>query len=89
MVAAEFDELSPLEHTEPGAGGPRQLVIYANSRHPSASRSREHLGKKPYSSKDMVDGCSVLLADWLVVRLNGKPFKSERWFVEPTGRIAL
>jgi hypothetical protein len=21
-------------------------------------------------------------------RLNGEPFKSERWFVEPTGRIA-
>ena len=30
----------------------------------------------------------VLVADWLVARLNGKPFKSERWFVEPTGRIA-
>jgi hypothetical protein len=23
-----------------------------------------------------------------VARLNGKPFKSERWFVEPTGRMA-
>jgi hypothetical protein len=29
----------------------------------------------------------VLVADWLVARLNGKPFKSERWYVEPTGRI--
>jgi len=29
-----------------------------------------------------------LVADWLVARLNGKPLKSERWFVEPTGRIA-
>jgi hypothetical protein len=28
-----------------------------------------------------------MLADWLVARLNGKAFKSERWFVEPTGRI--
>jgi hypothetical protein len=30
----------------------------------------------------------VLVADWLVARLSGKPFKSERWFVELTGRIA-
>jgi hypothetical protein len=30
----------------------------------------------------------VLVADWLLARLNGKPFKSERWFVEPTGRMA-
>jgi hypothetical protein len=30
----------------------------------------------------------TLIADWLVSRLNGNPFKSERWFVEPTGRIA-
>jgi outer membrane immunogenic protein len=29
----------------------------------------------------------TMLADWLVARLNGKAFKSERWFVEPTGRI--
>jgi hypothetical protein len=28
-----------------------------------------------------------MLADWLVARLNGKAFKNERWFVEPTGRI--
>jgi hypothetical protein len=30
-----------------------------------------------------------LVADWLVARLNGKPLKSERWLVEPTGRIAV
>jgi hypothetical protein len=29
----------------------------------------------------------VLVADWLVARLNGKPLTSERWYVEPTGRI--
>jgi len=43
--------------------GPRQLVVYAESRH------------------------SVGDADWLVARLNRKPFNTERWFVEPTGRI--
>jgi hypothetical protein len=29
----------------------------------------------------------ALVADWLVARLRGKPFNSERWFVEATGRI--
>jgi hypothetical protein len=28
-----------------------------------------------------------LIADWLVARLNGKPMKNERWYVEPTGRV--
>jgi len=29
----------------------------------------------------------TLVADWLVARLAGKPFKSERWFVDATGRV--
>src|SRR5258708_38946143 len=36
VVAGEADELSPLEHTERMIGtmsGPRQLVVYADSRH--------------------------------------------------------
>jgi hypothetical protein len=32
---------------------------------------------------------ATLVADWLVARLEGKSFKSERWFVEPTGRTAV
>jgi hypothetical protein len=30
---------------------------------------------------------SVLVADWMTERLAGKPFSSERWYVEPTGRV--
>jgi dienelactone hydrolase len=81
VVAGEADELSPLEHTErmiKTMTGPRQLVVYADSRHSVGNVPAANLGPFP----------PVLVADWLTARLAGKPFKSERWFVEPTGRIA-
>jgi dienelactone hydrolase len=81
VVAGEADELSPLEFTERMVGtmkGPRQLVIYSDSRHSVGNMPAANLGPSP----------TTLVADWLVARLAGKPFASERWFVEPTGRIA-
>ncbi len=81
VVAGEADELSPLEHTERmirTMTGPRQLVIYADSRHSVGNVPAANLGPFPPG----------LTADWLVARLEGKPCKSERWFVEPTGRIS-
>jgi len=80
VIAGEADELSPLEHTERMVrtmSGPRQLVVYADSRHSVGNVPAANLGPFP----------PILLADWLVARLNGKPFDSERWFVEPSGRI--
>jgi pimeloyl-ACP methyl ester carboxylesterase len=80
VVAGEADEISPLEHTERmirTMSGPRQLVIYADSRHSVGNVPAANLGPFP----------SALVADWLVSRLSGKPFNSERWFVESTGRI--
>jgi hypothetical protein len=56
---------------------PRQLVIYADSRHSVGNVPAANLGPFP----------PTLVADWLVARLNGKPVSSERWFVEATGRI--
>jgi hypothetical protein len=58
--------------------GPRQLVIYADSWHSVDNVPAANFGPFP----------PTLIADWLVSRLYGKPFKSERRFVEPTGRIA-
>jgi dienelactone hydrolase len=81
VLAGEADELSPLEHTERmirTMTGPRQLVIYADSRHSVGNVPSANLGPFPFT----------LMADWLVARLSGKPFKSERWFVDATGRIA-
>ena len=80
VVAGEADELSPLEHTERmirTMTGPRQLVIYADSRHSVGNVSATNLGPFPFT----------FMADWMVARLNGKPFASERWFVEATGRV--
>jgi dienelactone hydrolase len=80
VVAGEADELSPLEHTErmiKTMTGPRQLVTYADSRHSVGNVPAANLGPFP----------PALVADWLVARLRGKPFNSERWFVEATGRI--
>jgi dienelactone hydrolase len=80
VVAGEADELSPLEHTERmvhAMSAPRQLVVYADSRHSVGNVPAANLGPFP----------PILVADWLVARLNGKPFDSERWFVESTGRI--
>jgi dienelactone hydrolase len=81
VVAGEADELSPLEHTErmiKAMTGPRQLVVYADSRHSVGNVPAANLGPFP----------PVLVADWLTARLAGKPVKSERWLVEATGRIA-
>jgi len=80
-IAGEADELSPLEHTErlfKTLQCPRQLVVYQDSRHSVGNVPSTNLGPTP----------SVLAADWMNARLSGKPFASERWFVEATGRVA-
>jgi dienelactone hydrolase len=80
VVAGEADELSPLEYTERMIAtmrGPRQLVVYADSRHSVGNVPSTNLGPFP----------PTLIADWLVARLNGKPLKSEPWYVDPIGRV--
>ncbi|HEY7365222.1 MAG TPA: alpha/beta hydrolase [Methylomirabilota bacterium] len=79
-VAGEFDELSPLEHTERlmrAVAGPKRLVIYQDSRHSVGNVPAANVGPFP----------PVLMADWMAATLNGKPFPSEKWYVEAGGRI--
>jgi dienelactone hydrolase len=79
-VAGEFDELSPLVHTErlmKALGGPKRLVVYQDSRHSVGNVPATNLGPFP----------PVLMADWMAATLNGASFPSERWFIEATGRI--
>ena len=79
-VAGEADELSPLAHTERLLATlqcPKQLVVYQDSRHSVGNVPSANLGPAP----------AVLVADWMNARLAGKPFASERWFVEASGRI--
>ncbi len=79
-VAGEADELSPLVHTErllATLRSPKQLVVYQDSRHSVGNVPSANLGPTP----------AVLIADWMNARLAGKPFASERWFVEASGRV--
>ena len=79
-VAGEADELSPIEHTErllQTLQCPKQLVVYQDSRHSVGNVPSAHLGPHP----------QTLVADWVNARLSGKPFASERWYVEASGRV--
>ena len=31
---------------------------------------------------------ATVVADWMLAALNGKPYPSERWYVDATGRVA-
>ncbi|OGA47876.1 MAG: hypothetical protein A3F74_24675 [Betaproteobacteria bacterium RIFCSPLOWO2_12_FULL_62_58] len=79
-VAGEADELSPPEHTERLLrilACPKQLVVYQDCRHSVGNVPSTNLGPAP----------AVLVADWMNARLSGKPFPSERWYVEASGRV--
>jgi dienelactone hydrolase len=79
-LAGEFDELCPLRYTEAMfkvLKAPKQLVVYADSRHSVGGVASANLGPAP----------AVLVADWMAARLSGKPLTSEKWFVDGTGRV--
>jgi alpha-beta hydrolase superfamily lysophospholipase len=79
-VAGESDELSPLVHTDrllKTLQCPKQLVVYQDSRHSVGNVPSANMGPAP----------TGLLADWMEARLSGKPFASERWLVEASGRV--
>ena len=80
VAAGEFDELSPLKYSEQfvrALGGPKQLVIYQDSRHVPSGVPSTINGPEPRTFQ----------AEWIMARLAGKPFESERWFVEASGKI--
>jgi dienelactone hydrolase len=79
-IAGEADELCPLEQTErmfKAMQAPRNLVVYAGSRHSVGNVPSTSLGPSP----------SALAADWMLKRFAGETFPSERWFIDATGRI--
>jgi dipeptidyl aminopeptidase/acylaminoacyl peptidase len=80
-MVGEFDELSPMEHTErfmQTIRGPKQLVVYQESRH-SVGGGVQSANFGPY--------VPALVADWLGARFRGEPLRSEKWYVEATGRV--
>jgi len=79
-VAGEAEDLSPLVHSERlllAVKGPKQMVIYQDSRHSVGNVPAANLGPFP----------PILVADWMADRLAGKPFASESWFVTASGQI--
>ncbi len=79
-VAGEAEELSPLEHSErlvAALNGPKQMVVYQESRHSVGNVPSANLGPFP----------PVLVADWMADRLAGKPFASEKWYVMANGQV--
>jgi dienelactone hydrolase len=79
-VAGELDELSPLAHAErmfEVMTAPRRLVIYQGARHGPAGVPSTNLG--PFFPS--------LIAEWMTARFAGKPFASERWFVDAAGQV--
>jgi pimeloyl-ACP methyl ester carboxylesterase len=78
-IAGENDRLSPIEHTEnlfKLIKAPKRLVIYEGANH--------GVGDSP--SADNGEDKNTLLADWLVDRIAGKPFRSERVWIDLAGR---
>jgi dienelactone hydrolase len=79
-VAGEAEELSPLEYSErliAALNGPKQMVVYQESRHSVGNVPSANLGPFP----------PILVADWMADRLAGKPFASEKWYVTSSGQI--
>jgi dienelactone hydrolase len=79
-VAGEFDELSPVEHSErlvKTVNGPKRMVVYQESRHSVGNVPSANLGPNP----------QIMVADWLADRAASKPFPNEYWFVRSNGQI--
>ncbi len=80
VVAGEWDELSPLVHTErmlARMSAPRQFVVYQDARHAIGACPSVNFGPHP----------PTLVADWMAARLAGRPMASERWYVENSGAV--
>ena len=79
VVAGGADQLSPIEHTEhlfTLIKASRKLVIFEGANHgvgeaPSVANGEEKV---------------TMIADWLLDRIKGKSFASERVFIDSTGR---
>ncbi|HLI22537.1 MAG TPA: CocE/NonD family hydrolase [Stellaceae bacterium] len=79
-LAGEAEELSPLSYTEQlfaQLKAPKRLVVYQDARHGISGVPSAALGPNP----------PTLIADWMMARLAGKPFPSERWYVTATGQV--
>ncbi len=81
VACGEYDQLCPLEHAEAfmkAVGGPKQLVVYKGGNHSILYTTASTNGPDPRKVQ----------TDWLVDRLDGKPFASEHWTVDYDGTVS-
>jgi dienelactone hydrolase len=80
VIAGGSDELCPIEATQAfvaALAGPKQLMIYQDSRHGVGGVPSTFNGPQPRTYQ----------AEWIMGRLAGNPFANERWFVEASGKV--
>jgi dienelactone hydrolase len=80
VACGEYDQLCPLEYTEAfikALGGPKQLLVYEGGNHSIALTTATANGPEPRKYQ----------AEWMAARLEGRPFKNERWFIEANGNV--
>jgi dienelactone hydrolase len=80
VACGEYDQLCPLEYTDAfvkALGGPKQLLVYEGGNHSVALTTATVNGPEPRKYQ----------AEWMAARLEGRPFASERWFVEANGNV--
>ena len=79
-VSGEWDELSPMVHTERmlrTMSNPRRLVVYQEARHAIGACPSVNLGPYP----------PTMVADWMAQRFAGVPMASQRWYVDNFGAV--
>jgi dienelactone hydrolase len=80
VACGQYDQLCPLEYTQrfmKALGGPKQLLVYQGGNHSIALTTATANGPEPREYQ----------AAWMAARLDGKPFESERWFIESSGAV--
>lgn len=80
VCAGSADQLCPTEYTDAflrALGGPKQLLIYQDADHGVGGSPAVARGPQP----------RLYQMEWMVARLEGAPLRSERWYVDATGKV--
>jgi dipeptidyl aminopeptidase/acylaminoacyl peptidase len=79
IITGENEQLSPLEYTErlfELLKAPKRMVVFEGANHSVAGAPSAENGEDR----------NTMLADWLLDRVKGKPVKSERVWIDSSGR---
>ncbi len=82
IVAGEDDQLSPVEHTYrlfEQIKAPKRLVVYESANHSI------HGGPAAANGENR----ETMMFDWMLDRVNGKPMKSELWYIDASGKANI